>query len=397
MLIERCPVDVLELTGDLVSIDSQNPGPGESEIVAHLEQLAAEQGFECSRFEPVTGRPNLLLSVERGPGPHLALCGHIDTKPVGDALAEWGGDPMKFRIDGDRGFGLGTSDMKGAVAAMLCALENFARSGPSGRLSVLLTADEEQGSEAGAKALVASGALPAMDAMVIGEPSGLSRPWEALYVISRGICAFDIEIRTRQGHSGLSEQLGRNAVLVAADVLHALEKFSPSVAAPHSSAPAPTVNPGILIEGGVCMGTWPGVCTIGCEIRLVPGMDRDEVRSGVEAVITAAAGEQATVQIRYRDGSLGWMPATALDPESPVVQAAQRAAARILGAPLPIAAYPGGTDATYFMQAGIPAITSLGPGWLTVAHGPDECVGIDQLTTAVDLYTALSTEYLTGQ
>lgn len=388
-------MDVLGLTRELVSIDSQNPGPGEAEIAARLEQLAADQGFDCARLEPVTGRPNVLLGVDRGPGPHLALCGHMDTKPVGDALAEWSSDPLDMRIDGDLGFGLGTSDMKGAVAAMLCALENFARSGPAGRLSVVLTADEEQGSDAGAKALAGSGALPGLDAMVIGEPSGLSRPWEALYVISRGICAFDIEIRTRQGHSGLSERLGRNAVLVAADVLHALENFSPPVAAPHPVAPAPTVNPGILIEGGVCTGTWPGACTVCCEIRLVPGMDRDQVRCALGQAVTAAVGDQGTAQIRYREGSLGWMPATALDPEAAVVQAAQRAATEVLGGPLPVTAYPGGTDATYFMQAGIPAITSLGPGWLSVAHGPDECIGIDQLTTAVDLYTALTIEFLT--
>ncbi|HVX43455.1 MAG TPA: M20/M25/M40 family metallo-hydrolase [Mycobacteriales bacterium] len=384
-------MDVLELTGELVAVDSQNPGAGEPEIAGRLEQIATEQGFEFARFEPVTGRPNAMLSVDRGPGPQLALCGHIDTKPVGDALAEWTSDPLELRIADDRAFGLGTSDMKGAVAAMLCALENFARSGPPGRLSVLLTADEEQGSEAGSKALVASGELPDFDAMVIGEPSGLSRPWEALYLISRGICAFDIEIRTRQGHSGLSEQLGRNAVLVAADVLHALERFSP----PHPNGPEPTVNPGMLIGGGVCMGTWPGACTIGCEIRLVPGMDQDAVRSALERAVTAAVGDQGSATIRYREGSLGWMPAAALDPQSPVVHAAQRAATRVLGGPLPVTAYPGGTDATYFMQAGIPAITSLGPGWLSVAHGPDECVGIDQLYAAVDLYTALSAEFLT--
>lgn len=152
------------------------------------------------------------------------------------------------------------------------------------------------------------------------------------------------------------------------------------------------MNPVIEISGGVCSGTWPGSCTVSGEIRLVPGMRREDVTAALEAVVAEAAGGAATV--RFRPGSLGWMAASALDPQSLVVIAAETAAERVLGARLPIAAYPGGTDASYFMRAGIPAITSLGPGWLSCAHGADERVGIDQLRAAVDLYTLLAEEFL---
>lgn len=384
-------MDVLDLTGELVAIDSHNPGGDERRIAGYVQGWAAERGIDCTVLEPVPGRPNAMLTIDRGPGRHLALCGHLDTKPVGDAREQWRTDPWTFTIDGDLGYGLGASDMKGAVAAMLCVAADFAMHGSIGTLSVLLTADEEQGSQAGARALVAAGALPPFDAMVIGEPSGMDRPWEAMYLVSRGICVFDVIVRTRQGHSGLSERLGRNAVQVAADIVRALEEFRPA----YSGEYAPTVNPGMLISGGVSSGTWPGMCTVCCELRLVPGMERDEVRSALEAHVRAAAGD-AEVQIRYRDGSLGWKSASALDPQAPVVRAAQRAAARVLGAALPIAAYPGGTDASFFIPAGIPAVTSLGPGWLTVSHGPNECVGITQLHEAVALYRALTGEFLTA-
>lgn len=383
--------DVLELTRRLVGTDSQNPGPFEPTVVELITDLCAAEGFATEKIELTAGRPNLIVTVDAGPGPHLGLSGHVDTKPVGDALSEWRTDPLALTIDGDLAYGLGTSDMKGAVAAMLVAARNFADTARSGRLSLILTADEEQGSEHGAKALAAHG-LPALDAVVIGEPSGMSRPWEALYVVSRGICCFEVEVRSRQGHSGLSGQLGRNAIQLAADLLHAFENFRPPVDEPGPIPCEPTVNPGMLIDGGVSFGTWPGRCTVGIELRLVPGMSRERVRAAVAELVGETVGD---AEIRYRPGSQGWMPAVTIPAGEPVIDAARRASARVFGTPLPPAAYPGATDATYFIAAGVPTVTSLGPGWLSVAHGPNECVGVSQLHQAAALYTALAEEFST--
>lgn len=387
--------EVLALTRRLVEIDSQNPGAGESVIATFIEQeIAPRAGFSVSRFEAVPGRPNLIVGVDTGTGPHLALSGHLDTKPVGDTLAQWETDPFDLTVRDGMAYGLGSSDMKGAVAAMLLALERHASQGPPGRVSLILTADEEQGSNAGAKALVADNVVDA-DAIVIGEPSGVDEPWEMLALVSRGICCFEVDIHAVQGHSGLSSRLGRNAILVAGDAMRALEGFEPPIAEPGSVPAKPTVNSGMLVRGGVCFGTWPGECTFGGEIRLVPGMDATQVREAIERTVAEAVGDQATFEIRYADGSLGWMPAVELDPSALVVEAAQTAAQAVLGRRLPIGAYPGGTDATYFMRdAGIPTVTSLGPGWLSVAHGPNEKVAVDDLSLALNLYERLMQEFL---
>jgi len=234
--------DVLELTSRLVAVDSQNPGVGEAKIADLIQYDLAAAGFEVTRLELVPGRPNLVLSVDTGPGPHLALSGHLDTKPVGDAIGQWHTDPLQLTVQDGIAYGLGSSDMKGAVAAMLLALRKHAASGPSGRVSLVLTADEEQGSDAGAKML--SEALPpalaGVDAMVIGEPCGIDDPWEMLALVSRGICCFEVDVRTAQGHSGLSARLGRNAVMVATDVLRAIETFVPPIASPGRVEASPT-------------------------------------------------------------------------------------------------------------------------------------------------------------
>jgi acetylornithine deacetylase/succinyl-diaminopimelate desuccinylase-like protein len=57
--------------------------------------------------------------------------------------------------------------------------------------------------------------------------------------------------------------------------------------------------------------------------------------------------------------------------------------------------YPGGTDATHFVEiAKIPTLASFGPGWLSVAHGPNECVELTAVTQAKDMYNLIAKNYL---
>ena len=387
-------MDIVELTRELVAIDSQNPGPQEVDIARFVTEWADERGFEAQVLEPVAGRPNVVLTVDRGGPTALGLSGHLDTKPVGDALPQWRTPPLELTIDGSMAYGLGSTDLKGAIAAMMLALERFASSPGEGRVSLVLTADEEQGSDAGAKALSAGGLLPPLDAVVIGEPSGISDPWEAVHLVSRGICCFEVEVLTDQGHSGLSSRMGRNAMLVAADLLHAFEAFHPTVDGPGEIPCSPTVNPGIFVSGGVSYGTWPGRCRVGMEIRLVPGMEEATLKAEIQELVAGALQGKADFRIRYLDNAQGWMPAVGISPAHPVARAAQEAVSDVLGRPVPFAAFPGGTDATYFIgQAGVPTVTSLGPGWISVAHGANECVGVDQLHQATDVYDQVIDRY----
>jgi len=97
-------------------------------------------------------RPNLVGEIGGG-GQVLMLNGHIDTKPTGD-LSEWSPGPYDPVIRDGRLSGLGSADMKGAVAAMVHAGAALIETGaPPGTLRVVLTADEEAGSRYGARFL----------------------------------------------------------------------------------------------------------------------------------------------------------------------------------------------------------------------------------------------------
>jgi acetylornithine deacetylase len=114
--------DVIDLTSQLVSINSVNPtlapgGAGEGEIARFVSAWAESNGLTAETITSADGRPNVIVRSPRtGDGPTLMLCGHLDT--VGLAAME---RPLEPRIDGDRLVGRGAYDMKGGLAATLVA------------------------------------------------------------------------------------------------------------------------------------------------------------------------------------------------------------------------------------------------------------------------------------
>jgi acetylornithine deacetylase/succinyl-diaminopimelate desuccinylase-like protein len=371
--------DVVELTAALIAARSPNP-PGDERAVAEVAAAALPVAPRVIARDP--RRPNLLATLDFGPGGrHLVLCGHLDTKPVGDA--RWRTDPFAATIDGDRLYGLGATDMKGAVAAMTCAAERLDLS--AGRLSLLLVADEENGAAYGARHV--AGGLEA-DAIVIGEPCGDTADFDRLPLVSRGIARFRAVGRGEQGHSSLAEGPA-NAGVAAARAVVALADAPPlrPPANPHGLAGWKlTLNPALRYDGGVGYGVLPAEVAALCEVRLLPGTDRDELTTALHDRLDGAALEWDEVD---------WLDGTAVDPDDAVATAVRRSAARVLGAAPPDSVFPGTTDATWL--AGVaPTLPAWGPGLLRRAHAADEWVSIRALRTAVDLYAELAREFCAG-
>jgi succinyl-diaminopimelate desuccinylase len=382
------PLEILE---HLVALDSQNPGPMEAAVAGFVADVARSFGFRTRVIEPAAGRCNVIASVDAGPGPSLGLSGHLDTKPIGDALPQWRTPPCELVIEDGWAYGLGAADMKGAVAALLCGARDWAASATRGRLELIFTADEEAGSRYGAYALCERGEIDC-DAILIGEPSGVAHPWEALYLASRGSWRFEIVISGTQGHSGLSEMLPTSATVAAALAICALTALRPEAGADRF-AQYVTVNPAVRMEGGVGYGIHPGSATVRCEIRTTPGMRRDVLEREVTELLEAALPEDVTWCVRDNE-DVPWRPAVSIAEDHPLVAAAQAACAEVLGGTLPYRPYPGGTDAIPFvLEAGIPTVSALGPGRLSDAHGPNERVRVRDVELAVDLYRALAGRY----
>ena len=70
---------------------------------------------------------------------------------------------------------------------------------------------------------------------------------------------------------------------------------------------------------------------------------------------------------------------------------------RVLDREIPLAAFPGASDAYPFQHiGGIPTIASFGPGWLTPAHGPNEWVSLSSLKEAAEIYAQLAITFCSG-
>jgi acetylornithine deacetylase/succinyl-diaminopimelate desuccinylase-like protein len=391
--------DLLDFATRLIAVPSANPHDDERAVVALLVDEAAKLGLEEGRIiARAPERPNLLFRVVGShPGPSLMLVGHTDTKPAGNRN-EWTSDPFQAEVRAGRLYGLGASDMKGGIAAMLYAAGAVLSVADrlQGALQLALVADEEAGSSYGAAYLVQQEGCTA-DAVIIGEPAGIYEEWDSLHVASRGVCLFTVRARGDQGHSGLTKVLGlRNASVVLANLVSAMSTELALTHPENSLYPdGPTVNLCVQLRGGIFWGVNPGVAECDCDVRLTPGMTREQIRLDIEGFVRSQA---ADYEVDWQPREVSWIDACTIDASHPLVTAVQAAASHVLGKAPRLSGYPAGTDGYWFSSVlGIPTIPAFGPGLISVAHRPNEYVSLKGIGDAADLYAVSAINYLSAR
>ena len=196
----------LELTRELVARPSVTPDD------AGCQQLIAERllplGFDVEWF--LCGDVSNVLFTRGVGSPSLWFLGHTDVVPSGpEELWTF----LPFHPDEKDGelYGRGVADMKGAVAAMVVALEDFVAAHPDheGQVGLLLTSDEEGVAVDGvvrvAEELVRRGSQP--DFCLVGEPSSQVTLGDTLRVGRRGSIYMRLKVNGIQGHTAFPENL----------------------------------------------------------------------------------------------------------------------------------------------------------------------------------------------
>jgi succinyl-diaminopimelate desuccinylase len=339
--------ELVALAGRLIGYDTSEP-EAVLEAAGFVKGWLEARGIEAAG-EEVRGLPVLRAEVGAEQGPTVVLHGHIDVVP---------GKTGQFdpRLDGDRLYGRGAYDMKGALAAMLLTTAAM-RDQDRVRVRLAIVGDEEseEESERGSDRIVDTGFVG--EFAITGEPTDLQIGVEA-----KGVLALRIDVAGVAAH-GATPWLGDNAALKAVDVFRSIESLP---FARHSSElfDRPSINLGRIL-GGDALNKVPDRCAIDVDIRYLPDQDPATIVEQVRGLPDAEVTQLFT------------RPPAVVDRNLPFVRALRSAAsAHHDGEPMSVGR-DGASDAVSFLRVGVPAVEfgPVGDGH----HGPAEWVSVSSL------------------
>jgi succinyl-diaminopimelate desuccinylase len=376
---------LVQLTCDLVRMRSINPPGDEAAIAACIAERCERAGMftDVVPHEEV-GRASVIGGL-RGSGERAALLfsGHLDTVPAGD---NWQHDILAAEVSDGKIWGLGTTDMKSGVAAMLIAMEAIRRSNVplKGDLLFAGTAGEEVDSM-GAQRLVQQQKLSDVGFMVIGEPTT-----NRVFTAEKGVLWLELNTIGQTAH-GSMPHLGVNAIMHMNKLLQALT----TAHMPYQRHPLLgdfTMNVA-TITGGVKTNVVPDACRVTIDTRTVIGQDHQQILAIVRQLIDRLSAEDATFHAEVR--TVNERVPLDIPFDDPQVQAFVRVRDQVTGqSSTPIAATYA-TDGSVFVPAYQAPMVICGPGLPEKAHQPNEYVEIARLIEAARIYTLAALALLT--
>ncbi|NBI13077.1 succinyl-diaminopimelate desuccinylase [[Haemophilus] felis] len=190
---------IIELAQDLIRHPSISPNDQGCQqlIAARLEKL----GFT---LEWLPFGDTLNLWAKHGTGsPVIAFAGHTDVVPVGDEK-QWQYPPFGAEIIDGVLYGRGAADMKGSLAAMVVAAEEYVKANPNhqGTVALLITSDEEAAAKDGTVRVVETLMTRGENIhyCVVGEPSSSVQLGDVIKNGRRGSITANLHIQGIQGH-----------------------------------------------------------------------------------------------------------------------------------------------------------------------------------------------------
>ncbi len=378
---------------DTVSVNSDVPA------MEYLAELLDGAGFHTAlqRLEIAgVAQANLVAWAGEPRAGGLIVSGHLDTVPAAGQPG-WTRDPFRMEAAGDRIFGRGASDMKGFLAQCVAAARALDRARLKRPLVFIFTADEEIGMLGAQRVAPALpellGGIPRPDLAWIGEPTSF-----AVLNAHKSICAFEVRVRGRGGHSGAPE-MGVNAIAVMGKAIAAIGRLQAErraardaeFAALFPESPHDVMNFGV-IAGGLASNIIAEECSLKVTYRSLPNRDPLELYREVERRLReidphdyAADNHRAAIEL----GRPVFAPAMRAAAGGSLERALMAATGSktMRGAPF-------ATDGAWFAAAGITTLI-CGPGDYDQAHQPNESLsraaferGTDLLLNVIEMVCA---------
>lgn len=388
MLKDEQSKEVIELCQKLVSIRSYS---GEEEQVGK----ALKEFFENNNYDEVKiDSYGNVIGIIKGkhPGKKILFDGHIDTVPVVNE-EKWTHSPFGAEIVDGKIYGRGTSDMKGAVAAMACAVSNFASETNrdfAGELYVAGVVHEECFEGVAARS-ISEYVNP--DYVVIGEASNLN-----LKIGQRGRGEVVVETFGVPAHSASPEK-GINAVYTMSKVINAIREIEPTS---HE-----ILGKGILELTDIKSSPYPGAsvvpeyCKSTYDRRLLVGETKESVLKPIQKTLDELmrADEKIKAKVSFATGNElcytgntisgeRFFPGWLFDKEEAFVQDIMKELNQMGFSP-EITQYNFCTNGSHYAgEKGIPTI-GMGPSDEKLAHTIDEYVEISQLIRVTECYAGI--------
>lgn len=363
---------ILDLACELIRRPSVTPD--DAGCQALLAERLAASGFHCESMR--YGAVDNLWARRGEASPLLVFAGHTDVVPPGP-LDDWSRDPFRPDIADGVLHGRGAADMKGSLAAMVVAAEDFVRRHPdhAGSIGFLITSDEEGPALDGTRRVMAtlSDRGEAIDWCVVGEPSSLERPGDTVRRGRRGSLTGRLTVLGKQGHVAYPDQAVNpiHAALPALADLVAMQWDAGYPDFPATSFQIANFNAGTGADNVI-----PGRAEIQFNLRYSPALTPDDIQATVARVLEAHA-------VRYH---LDWHESGRPfhTPDGPFLEAVAAAVEEHTGA-RPALSTGGGTSDGRFIAPTGTHVAELGPVNATI-HQANERVAVSDLELLGPIY-----------
>ncbi|MAN51599.1 MULTISPECIES: succinyl-diaminopimelate desuccinylase [unclassified Marinimicrobium] len=362
----------LQLAHDLIRRRSVTPDDAGCQdlMIQRLEAIGFQ--VERLRFEEVDN----FWATRGTDGPLLAFAGHTDVVPTGPE-GQWQHPPFEPVVEYGMLYGRGAADMKGSLASMVVACEQFVAEHPDhqGRIGFLITSDEEGPSVNGTVKVVEwlEARQEKIDWCIVGEPSSTDRVGDVIKNGRRGSLGGILRVKGVQGHVAYPH-LADNPIHKAAPALAELaaqewdqgNEFFPATSFQISN-----------INGGTgATNVIPGDVEVVFNFRFSTEVTETQLRERTETILNKH-------QLNYElDWKLSGQPF--LTAEGELVDAVVKAVEQHTGQK-PILSTAGGTSDGRFIAPTGAQVVELGPRNDTI-HKVDECVKAEDLDTLTALY-----------
>ncbi len=335
-----------------------NPGGDElgmcNDLAARLEALGADSVSVTT--VPREGGPGAYVYASFGK-PTLLLNVHLDTVPANHG---WTRDPFVAEVTADRVYGLGSCDIKGAIAVILTALGSTTPK----NLGVLFSGDEENGSQC-VPHFLANHDTSAITQAIVCEPTA-----RCAGIRHRGVQAYQARYHGKGGHSSRADGMEKPIVELAKLAV----QLDTIATADLDKGPAQMqglcMNVAKL-SGGVAYNVVPDQAELDFSLRPAPGFDDSAFSARLNRARLAC---HPKIEIAKRT-------------DQPPFECEGEAGIRALVGSFTedFVTLDYWTEAALLQRAGIDSVV-IGPGDIAQAHAPDEFVLLDDLRWALDLF-----------